>query len=95
MNNEHIPSRNFKIKTNTKAYYELEKTISQWDFKINDFILYGQGLIMNKPTIPPREDELNRYKYINGFQYVDVLQNKKYHLKAQISILSVFIFLAK
>ncbi len=50
----------------------------KWDFKINDFILYGQGLIMNKPTIPPREDELNRYKYINGFQYVDVLQNKKY-----------------
>ena len=36
MNNEHIPSRNFKIKTNTKAYYELEKTISQWDFKINE-----------------------------------------------------------
>ena len=27
---------NFKIKTNTKAYSELEKTISQWDFKINE-----------------------------------------------------------
>ena len=27
---------NFKIKTNTKAYCELEKTISQWDFKINE-----------------------------------------------------------
>ena len=27
---------NFRIKTNTKAYYELEKTISQWDFKINE-----------------------------------------------------------
>ena len=27
---------NFKIKTNTKAYYELEKTISKWDLKINE-----------------------------------------------------------
>ena len=27
---------NFKIKTNTKAYYELEKTISQWESKINE-----------------------------------------------------------
>ena len=27
---------NFKIKTNTKAYYELKKTISQWDLKINE-----------------------------------------------------------
>ena len=27
---------NFKIKTNTKAYYELKKTISQWDSKINE-----------------------------------------------------------
>jgi hypothetical protein len=27
---------NFKIKTNTKAYYELEKTISKWDSKINE-----------------------------------------------------------
>ena len=27
---------NFRIKTNTKAYYELEKTIFQWDFKINE-----------------------------------------------------------
>ena len=27
---------NFRIKTNTKAYYELKKTISQWDSKINE-----------------------------------------------------------
>ena len=27
---------NFKIKTNTKAYYELEKTISKWDSEINE-----------------------------------------------------------
>jgi hypothetical protein len=27
---------NFRIKTNTKAYYELEKTISRWDSKINE-----------------------------------------------------------
>ena len=27
---------NFKIKTNTKAYYELEKTISKWDLRINE-----------------------------------------------------------
>jgi hypothetical protein len=27
---------NYKIKTNTKAYYELEKTIYQWDLKINE-----------------------------------------------------------
>jgi hypothetical protein len=27
---------NFKIKTNTKAYYELKKTISKWDSKINE-----------------------------------------------------------
>jgi hypothetical protein len=27
---------NFKIKTNTKAYHELEKTISQWNLKINE-----------------------------------------------------------
>jgi hypothetical protein len=27
---------NFKIKTNTKAYYELKKIISQWDSKINE-----------------------------------------------------------
>lgn len=27
---------NFRIKTNTKAYYELEKTISKWDLKINE-----------------------------------------------------------
>ena len=27
---------NFKIKTNTKAYYELKKTISKWDSEINE-----------------------------------------------------------
>ena len=27
---------NFRIKTNTKAYYELKKTISKWDSKINE-----------------------------------------------------------
>ena len=27
---------NTKIKTNTKAYYELKKTISQWESKINE-----------------------------------------------------------
>ena len=27
---------NFRIKTNTKAYYELKKTISQWDSEINE-----------------------------------------------------------
>ena len=27
---------NFKIKTNTKAYYELKKTISKWDLRINE-----------------------------------------------------------
>lgn len=27
---------NFKIKTNTKAYYELKKTISKWDIEINE-----------------------------------------------------------
>ena len=27
---------NFRIKTNTKAYYELKKSISQWDSKINE-----------------------------------------------------------
>ncbi|MCG3694127.1 hypothetical protein [Aliarcobacter butzleri] len=27
---------NFKIKTNTKAYYELKKTISKWDLEINE-----------------------------------------------------------
>ena len=27
---------NYKIKTNTKAYYELEKTIYQWESKINE-----------------------------------------------------------
>jgi hypothetical protein len=26
----------FKIKTNTKAYYELKKTISKWDLEINE-----------------------------------------------------------
>ena len=31
---------NFKIKTNTKAYSELEKTISQWDLKINEITKY-------------------------------------------------------
>ena len=36
MNNEHIQSRNFRIKTNTKAYYELKKTISKWDSEINE-----------------------------------------------------------
>ena len=27
---------NYKIKTNTKAYYELKKTISKWDSEINE-----------------------------------------------------------
>lgn len=27
---------NFRIKTNTKAYYELKKTISKWDSEINE-----------------------------------------------------------
>ena len=27
---------NFRIKTNTKAYYELKKTISKWDLEINE-----------------------------------------------------------
>lgn len=27
---------NFKIKTNTKAYYELKKTISKWDIELNE-----------------------------------------------------------
>ena len=49
-----------------------------WDYQINDFAHHGQGFITNKPSIPPKEDEINRYKYINGFQYVDVLQNQTF-----------------
>ncbi len=50
----------------------------KWDYKINDFFLDGQGFIRNKPNIPPKADEINRYKYFNGFQSVDVLQNQSY-----------------
>ena len=50
----------------------------KWDYKINDFSLGGQGFARNKPNIPPKADEINRYKYFNGFQYVDVLQNQTY-----------------
>ena len=50
----------------------------KWDYKINDFSLSGQGFARNKPNIPPKADEINRYKYFNGFQYVDVLQNQTY-----------------
>ena len=46
----------------------------KWDYKINDFSLSGQGFARNKPNIPPKADEINRYNYINGFQYVDVWQ---------------------
>ena len=49
-----------------------------WDYKINDFSLGVQGFARNKPNIPPKADEINRYKYFNGFQYVDVLQNQTY-----------------
>ena len=50
----------------------------KWDYKINDFSLSGQGFTDNTPNIPPKADEINRYKYFNGFQYVDVLQNQTY-----------------
>ena len=43
-----------------------------WDYHTNEPYLYGQGFISNKPTIPPKVDEINRYKFTNGFQYVDV-----------------------
>ena len=46
----------------------------KWDYQINDFAHHGQGFVRNKPNIPPKADEINRYNYINGFQYVDVWQ---------------------
>jgi hypothetical protein len=32
--------KNFKIKTNTKAYSELDKTILKWDLEISDVIIF-------------------------------------------------------
>ena len=50
----------------------------KWDYKINDFSLAGQSFIANQYNIPLKEEEIHRYKFINGYQYVDVLQKQNY-----------------
>ena len=48
----------------------------EWDYEIDDFILAGQGFASNKRNIPYDSDEIKRYKAVNSYQYVDVLQNQ-------------------
>lgn len=51
-----------------------------WDYQINDFDVDSRSFILSEESIPfrtnPNKDP--RFKYINGYQYVDVLQNEQY-----------------
>ena len=60
------------------VYIESFLSWREWDYQINDFTLAGQSFIANQYNIPLKEEEIHRYKFINGYQYVDVLQQQNY-----------------
>ena len=60
------------------VYIESFLSWREWDYQIDDFTLAGQSFISNQHNIPQKEDEISRYKFINGYQYVDVLQKQNY-----------------
>ncbi len=49
-----------------------------WNYEINDYSAAGEGFAPDKSDIPQTEDEIRRYKLMNGFQYVDVMQTQGY-----------------
>ena len=73
---------NFKIKTNTKAYSELEKTISQWDLKINEITnSINQNAVnqnfsfikIHRKTLESLINLNNKLKFENIAELLDIL----------------------
>ena len=52
----------------------------KWDFQIDDFNNYGNGIVLNpKYQHQNYQNEIEkRYKIVNSYQYVDVLENQTY-----------------
>ena len=50
----------------------------EWDYELKKYSLHSQGFKSNKRFTPYKAEEAERYKMMNSYQYIDVLQNQGY-----------------
>ena len=50
----------------------------EWDNHLNDFNSYGNGFTPNRRFAPSDAEDINGYKKVNSYQFVDVFHNKTY-----------------